>query len=817
MKKTFVKKGFREIRKNWAQYLFLIIILGIGVSLYSTMYDLADSRKATLDAIYEESLFMDIQVSTLYGEMVNESTLQQVLARPGVGDRIEDIEVRLYYEVFIDHSSDGETKTSRGLVIGYEAFDADNSIRQSTVNRPLFFVDDPPEFSQTDARECYIERKFSKAHEIGGDGQITVTKGPQEFEFDILTQVNVPEYFFVVEEGSLFPNERSLGVMIIPIDTAHELLFGTEAVERLTNDYVIRLKNPDELEDFRETITEEFENVGIAVKTISKEENPAYHFLWTDYENDKESMNIFPFMIFSVAVLGLIVVLRRMIRVHRSQIGIFKAIGIPDKTILLYFSVIGVFIAIFGIITSLIVSLYINYQFNSLLNSLYDFAIMKSSISWLYYVYGAIISVILCVGCTLIPTWFALRIKPVEAIQNKEDITTTKVNKISSKVGRSRKMPVPLKLTLRNFLRRPGRSATSIFGVAIALGLFMGFAIIMDTVVVTLDQQVEDSKWDYEVTTDGFSLVNITESWTSSYPEIENVNPGIILPAKIIKDNDEEIGLIYALTEVKSAYRIELGKGGFSDGQMVISEYLSENLDVDKGDELTMELPYLDMETGYSMVDVEVEISGIHSNHMGLYIFMDLSTMQQLTNLHGMINIIYLNTEDGASNQDLENTIVTTPGISSVTYIEDQENILEQYFDLFLGATFLFLVLSIVLAGAIAYNLFMINAHESRRDYATMKTLGTSLKKLSYLIFIEAGFIMIFGILLGILVGYGMAAGMFANIEGFDVYNFNLVFSWVWFAIGSTMIIVVLLLVSWRTIRYIDRINIADVIRERST
>ena len=115
-----------------------------------------------------------------------------------------------------------------------------------------------------------------------------------------------------------------------------------------------------------------------------------------------------------------------------------------------------------------------------------------------------------------------------------------------------------------------------------------------------------------------------------------------------------------------------------------------------------------------------------------------------------------------------------------------------------------------------SYNLFMISAQENKRNYATMKTLGTSLRRLGYLIFIEAAFITLFGVLLGIAGGYVLAFGMLATASEFEVWNFELVFSWFWFAVGTLLILIVIVLVSWLTIRYIKKINIADVIRERS-
>ncbi|WP_455391887.1 ABC transporter permease [[Eubacterium] cellulosolvens] len=815
MRKTFVKKGLRELWKHKYQYAFLIVILGLGVGMYSAIYDMGDSREVTLEAIYDESLFMDVQVKSQYGETVNITTMDEILSTSGLAEKIEQIEYRLSFDVFINHTTDKGVRTTRGIVLGLTAFDSSGQPREQTVNKPLFYVDDPSTFTSQNARECYLERKFAKAYELDSGDQLTVIRGPQKVQVDILEQVSIPDYFFVIPEGSLFPSERSLGVVVLPLELAFELYFGNSTGDIEVNDMVMLLNDPDEMDEFKDTITKEFEEIGVVVKVIEKEENAARRFLYDDLENDKESMNIFPVIIFMVTGFGLVMVLRRMIRVHRAQIGIFKALGIPDRVVLLYFALIGLFIGIFGIIAGFLFAIPINGAFNGLLNDLYDFPIMKLAVSWEYYVYAGIISIILCLICTVVPTWRGLRIKPIDAIQNREGISSRRVGKVAGKVGRTSRLPVPLKLTLRNLIRKPGRTTTSIFGVALSLALFLSFAILLDTVAVALERSAEESNWDYEVLMDGFAPVNITAQWSSDYTEIETVNHGIFLPTKINSGKGTHDGMIYALEDVEAAYKVELERGKLKDGQLIISSYLSDKLDVDSGDTIELEVPKLGPQ-GFAMGKVNVTISGVHSNHIGFYIFTDLATIQQLTNLNGLANIIYLNTVTGDSSQALENTLITTPGVSAVTYTKDRINLLEQYFEIFVGTVFLIALMSMGLAAAIIYNLFMISAQENKRNYATMKTLGTSLRRLGYLIFIEAAFITLFGVLLGIAGGYVLAYGMMATASEFEVWNFELVFSWLWFAVGTIMIVIVIVLVSWLTIRYIKKINIADVIRERS-
>jgi ABC-type antimicrobial peptide transport system permease subunit len=150
-----------------------------------------------------------------------------------------------------------------------------------------------------------------------------------------------------------------------------------------------------------------------------------------------------------------------------------------------------------------------------------------------------------------------------------------------------------------------------------------------------------------------------------------------------------------------------------------------------------------------------------------------------------------------------------------VTHTSDSDNLIEQYMDILIGTVIVMAVISAILAGAIVYIMFRISAREQERDYATMKTLGTTLTKIAKLIFQEGAIITVIGILFSILGSYGFAFIMLNQPE-YETFNIVIRFSWPAFIIGSIMIVVVVIFVSLFTLRYIAKINIANVIRERT-
>jgi len=818
MKLTFLKKGLRELWSHKVQYLLLIIVLGLGVAMYSAFNDFAVMRWNGLQDNYGAARYMDIQVNIQYGETLNETEMKEMIQETSLSEMIEDYEMRLSYDVFVNFTDGGETRTRKGMVIGYHALDPAGNARDVTVNRPLFYVDDPDAFTASDSDQCYIERKFALAYGIGSGEKIEIRKGVNSLEAEVLEQVAVPNFFFVIREGDLFPSERSFGIVLLPMASAQALYSGLSNSTPVVNEVVFRLREDVEREKFENMIQSELEEKGVVVKITEKEENPSRYFLFSDYENDKESMAIFPIVIFGVSAFGLVMALRRMIRTHRPQIGIFKALGIPNSTVMVYFGIIGITIAILGTFMGWILSLPLNYAFLSLAENLLGFPIMEYQISYIYYVYGGMISIALCLSCTLIPAAVALRIKPIDAIQKREGMTKKKVGVIPRVLGQMGVLPVSLKMTVRNLLRKPGRSLSTALGVALSLALFLSYVIILESAMDALDSTTEGMDWDYEVTLDGFSPVNITSTIEERFREIQNINPGITLPIELKEGDDPQGGLIYAVDEVNRSFSIDLESGELVEGGMIISKYNSEELGLKVGDMMYFQVPFFTPPSRFQIKEVGIEIVGVHKNHMGHVLFMDLGSMQELTNLTGMANTIYLEVEGGGPSRSLENGLITTGGIKTVTHIRERENLLEQYSDLLVQVVFVMAVISIALAGAIVYTIFKINSQEKERDYATMKTLGTSLSKLGKLIFLEAGYVTASGLVLGSLMGWGLAWLMLYNaIEEWGSMNITLSFSWNGFFIGASMIVGVVLVVSILTIRYISRINIADVIRDRST
>ncbi|MGA1820125.1 MAG: ABC transporter permease, partial [Thermoplasmatota archaeon] len=582
MRTTFLKKGMREIWAHKFQYIFLILILGLGVASFGALNDMQASRFTTFDGNYEDARFQDLRIQFQYGVIKNISEVAELLSSETVRDDISDVEYRFAFNVFINHTVGGEAKITKGIVMGYEYFDASGAQREINVNRPLPYGNYQIEFSSGKGSECYIEHNFGKAYGIDNGSSIEVIKGNGTFPLSVLNDVAIPEYFMVLKEGSLMPQTRNLGVVMVPMGTAQKI-HGLDDGETYVNDIVFLLKDPGKLQTFKENITTLFQTNGIPIKTIEKEEDLARYFIKDDMEGDTQVMRTFPVVIFLVSGFGLFMALRRMIQTHRVQIGIFKSLGVPNRVVMLYFASIGMMVALLGIVLGLALSVPLNIWFLGIVKTYFGFPVMYYSVSWGYYIASALLSLGICLACTLLPAGRALRIKPVDAIQQREGVSKRKVGRIASKVGRKSVLPTSLKLTIRNILRKPSRSVTSILGVGLSLSLFLSFMIIIQTMLVMIDDWNSVNRWDYEVEAEEFFSVNSTNDWKEGNPEIVDVNPCIFLPTNLSFEGDEKLALVYALENIESAFNVVLDEGDIREGQLVISFYHRDALSIDIG------------------------------------------------------------------------------------------------------------------------------------------------------------------------------------------------------------------------------------------
>lgn len=229
-------------------------------------------------------------------------------------------------------------------------------------------------------------------------------------------------------------------VVILPL-YAGQTLFGTgNDVQQI----IVRLKNLNNLAKVKREI---FRIWPFHIRTLEEEQRNFFAAL----KLEKTIMTIIVFLFIIAAMVGIIVSLYNVVRSKRKDIGILKALGLSDRSVLLIFLVNGFFMGMLGTIFGILTGVYLSQNLESII--LFFESIINAVGIWYYTAmsYGhwesvqlipknvyyfdhlpvfidirflhklGIISLILSGIASLLPAYSASRLQPIEIIRGSEN------------------------------------------------------------------------------------------------------------------------------------------------------------------------------------------------------------------------------------------------------------------------------------------------------------------------------------------------------------------------------------------------------------
>lgn len=138
--------------------------------------------------------------------------------------------------------------------------------------------------------------------------------------------------------------------MGVPAETA-----ATQAEAALTDEMLeqaadkvfvqIHLRSALEKEELEDAVREV---LGKTLMVVSKEDHVVYREAMGEATEGKAMGSILPVLFLAIAVLTMVTTMHRIATKEKTQIGVLKALGFKNRTILLHYSLYGLFIGIVG-------------------------------------------------------------------------------------------------------------------------------------------------------------------------------------------------------------------------------------------------------------------------------------------------------------------------------------------------------------------------------------------------------------------------------------------------------------------------------------
>jgi putative ABC transport system permease protein len=383
-----------------------------------------------------------------------------------------------------------------------------------------------------------------------------------------------------------------------------------------------------------------------------------------------------------------------------------------------------------------------------------------------------------------------------------------------------RRLPARWLMVIRGIGRNRRRSLSTIIGVVLALTLILASWGMIDTVVNLIDRHfneiaIEDASVLLRVPV-GVDQVDLVQE-TDGVRTAEDV---VSLPVTARGPGGSYATQLEAYREDTQVHGFDTPDGTLPADGFVAGRAFEQETGAHAGDTVELSFPTLDTTFSATLI-------GFVDEPLGTLVYMDRTLLDAAmvtadpaipADILTEPSISQIKTlfEDEVDRQAVVDRIEAN---SEVAAVIDSRSLYETIQD-FLGFFYVFvgvmLLFGGVMAFALIFNTISVNVAEREGEYATMRANGMSRRRVAELITGENVLLTVLGIIPGLIIGYVVAAWFMQSYSS-DMFTFDLMMNPMSLVISAIAMVVVALISAWPAIRTVDRLDLATVVRERST
>ena len=485
------------------------------------------------------------------------------------------------------------------------------------------------------------------------------------------------------------------------------------------------------------------------------------------YSNASSSIsavgNIFPVVLYLVAAMVTFTTMTRFVDEERTNAGIFKALGYRTKDIILKFVLYGFFA---GTIGTLLGTLLGHYFLSGIISNIITQGMVIGESREYFYGDMTLIALGLSFVASVLPAYWVSR---KELKEEANLLLLPKPPVSGSKIFLERlhfiwkRLSFTHKVTARNLFRYKQRMLMTIFGVAGSVALlFAGLGIQSSVGGVPKRQFQEILSYELIVAKKTNASSQESKELTNRLEksDIKDYRPiySKVIEASLKGGRDKQtitmmvtdrtdFSPFVSLRSLKQEESLSLKKG------VIISSKLAQLAQVTVGDRLTLD--------GHTF-----KVAGITENYVGHFVYMDQASYQKIYGKRTSANsyLVQLKNPSTRQVQAISRDMMALAAVKAVSQNASMISLFNSVAKSLDTTMMILVVVSILLAIVILYNLTNINVAERIRELSTIKVLGFHNKEVTLYIYRETILLSIIGILMGLVGGYYLHQFLIAMI-----------------------------------------------------
>ncbi len=519
--------------------------------------------------------------------------------------------------------------------------------------------------------------------------------------------------------------------------------------------------------------------------------------------------NIFPVVLYAVAAMVTFTTMTRFVDEERTHAGIFKALGYRSKDIIAKFLLYGL---VAGTVGTALGSILGHYLLASVISSVITKGMVVGETQIQFYWTYSILALGLSWLASVLPAYLVARRElhdeAAQLLLPKPPVKGAKI--LLERISFIwRRLSFTHKVTARNIFRYKQRILMTIFGVAGSVALLFAGLGIQSSVAGVPSRQFQQIQQYQMIVSENPSATN------QDKVELEEVLKGQDIQA---------YQKIYSKTLDKNFK----GKAGLQTITLMMTEkedltpfiHLQnhqQELTLKDGVVITAKLAQLaGVKVGQTLEieGKELKVAAIAENYVGHFIYMNQANYEQLYGQLPQANTYLVRLKDSSapSIERQAGLLMNQAAVSSVVQNASAIRLFDSVASSLNQTMTILVIVSVLLAIVILYNLTNINVAERIRELSTIKVLGFHNNEVTLYIYRETIVLSLVGIVLGLVSGFYLHQFLIQMISPATILFYPQV-GWEVYVIPVAAVSIILTLLGFFVNRHLRKVDMLEALK----
>ena len=693
------KKMIRDIRKHKTQFLSIFLMAFLGVFVFAGVGGESVGLEVNVDKFYDDTNLAD---GWIYSNFINDLFLDQIYCL-GATDQMER---QLVVDSVADFSNDPEITL--------------HFVENNTISK--FYLIDGEPFDINDKNGVWLDKSFADAKGLKVGDSITFEFEDYKIKKKIRGTGYSPEYVYHASQSSVIPDFSKIGFAYM----SHKA-FPNDTVPY----NVLNVKFDGTAENYDKLL--DYHMDGYYSSFVERSEHTSVSQFSEEIDQHQMMAGIFPVVFILIAMLILLTTMTRIITHQRTQIGILKACGFKDKTIMKHYISYGFWLVLIGSLLGLIIGpMTLPKLFYPSMSSTYILPSWEPAWS-IDFVFIALAMIIMSV----LVSYYA-----VKSIfnENPADTIRPKAPKVSSsgmieRLGFFKHLSFNSRWNYRDAKRNKFRALMTIIGV-------IGCTALLVSAFGMYDGMNDLKEWEFnQINHYDSKLIIDDEASISEVDDVaEEVNGDKIMESAIEIESDtcKKSGSLLVLnhTDLVTPTDYDWNRIKIEDDEVSVSQKMADMLGIGIGDTVKWHIMGSDKW-------IKTKIDKIHSDPTSQGFIMSADKLEDLDLNYTPTSVV---TE--------EHVTKNYTAIKTTNSLKDMTSSWDELTEAMWLLIYILIFFASLLAVVVLYNLGLLSFTEIEREIATLKVLGFKTNALRKLLLTQNLWFTTIGYLLGIPVGY---------------------------------------------------------------